>query len=95
MQKESLENKTHEALNSLRDSLDTSHTHALESVDWLGRNSGGGKGAKKEPTGTDAIFEKPVDTHVSYKSDVFGYDSARSVAVLAKDFTVEDRKSVV
>lgn len=93
--KENLEQRTHFELNSLRDSLDTSHTLALESADWLGRNSGGGNGAKKEPTGTDAIFEKPVDTYVAYKSDVFGYDSARSVVVLAKDFTVDATRLVL
>ena len=96
LQKESLENHIHEELNSLRDSLNKNRAHeALDSVDWLGRNSWGGKKSKKEPTGTDAIFEKPVDTHVVYKSDVFGYDSARSVAVLAKDFTMDTARLVL
>ena len=94
--KERLENKTHSELNNFRDSLNkTDAKEALASIDWLGRNTSGEKKSKKEPTGTDAIFEKPVDTHIAYASDVFGYDSLRSVAVLGKDLAVDATRLVL
>ncbi len=94
--KERLENKIHEELNSLKDSLNKAHAHeTLDSADWLGRNTGGGKGAKKEPSGMDAIFEKPVDAHVVYTSDILGYDSLRSAVLLGKDIAVDTTRLIL
>lgn len=88
--KERLESKTHEELNSLKDALNKAHAHeALESSDWLGRNTGGGKKDKKDPTSLNALFEQPVDSHVAYTSDIFWYDSVRSALVLARDITLD------
>lgn len=43
----------------------------------------------------DAIFEKPVDAHVVYTSDILGYDSLRSAVLLGKDIAVDTTRLIL
>ena len=88
--KERLKVKTHEELNSLKDTLNKALMPARQIEAWLARTKPPEVKPKKKKRSnkSQCTFEQPVDSHVVYTSDIFWYDSVRSALALARDIVL-------